>query len=174
MRVALIAAVADNGVIGRAGDLPWRLPADLRHFRRLTMGHHLIVGRKTWQSIGAPLAGRIMLVVTRSRQLEPAGARSCASLDEALAAAEAAGEDEAFVAGGAEIYRLALPHADRLYLTRVHARPAGDVRFPAFDATAWRRIETRGRAADERNEHRLSFEIWDRRQRNAGVATALG
>jgi dihydrofolate reductase len=162
MRIALIAAIADNGVIGHAGDLPWRLPADLRRFRKLTMGHHLIVGRRTWQSIGKPLAGRRILVLTRSDELTPPGAQPCASLDRALATAAATDDDEPFVAGGAAVYRLALPLADRLYLTRVHARPAGDVRFPPFDATRWRLVASRERPADERNRHRLTFETYDR------------
>ena len=162
MRVSLIAAVADNGVIGRGGDLPWRLPADLRQFRRLTMGHHLIVGRRTWQSIGKPLKGRRMLVLTRSETLDPPGAEPCASLEDALARAEAAGDDEAFVAGGAEIYRLALPRADRLYLTRVHAQPEGDVHLPPWDAERWRLVDRRDREPDPRNPHRLTFETYDR------------
>ena len=162
MRVAVIAAVADNRIIGRMGDMPWRLPADLRHFKRLTMGHHLIVGRKTWQSIGRPLEGREILVLSRSPTVEPPGARVVASLDEALAAAEAAGDDEAFVAGGSQIYELALPRADRLYLTRVHARPAGDVRFPPVDYDRWRLVERWDREPDARNAHRLTFEIYDR------------
>lgn len=162
MRVSLIAAVADNGVIGRGGDLPWRLPADLSHFRRLTMGHHLIVGRRTWQSIGKPLEGRRILVLTRAETVEPAGAQRCATLDEALARAKAAGDDEAFVAGGAEIYELALPRADRLYLTRVHARPAGEVYFPPLDTDGWRLVERWDREPDPRNLHRLTFETYDR------------
>ena len=162
MRVALIVAVADNGVIGRAGDLPWRLPADLKRFRRLTMGHHLIIGRKTWQSIGKPLAGRRILVLTRAAAVEPAGADPCPSLAEALARAAAAGDDEPFVAGGAEVYRLALPLADRLYLTRVHASPEGDVRLPPFDTEHWQLVERRERPPDERHAHRLTFETYDR------------
>ena len=162
MRIALIAAVADNGVIGRKGGMPWHLPADLRQFRRLTMGHHLIIGRRTWQSIGKPLKGRTILVLSRRETLEPPGAEPCPSLDTALATAEAAGDEEAFVAGGAEIYRLALPRADRLYLTRVHARPAGDVHFPTFDADRWQLIESWSRQPDERNLHQLSFETYDR------------
>ncbi len=162
MRVALIAAIADNGVIGRQGDMPWRLPADLKHFRRLTMDHHLIVGRKTWQSIGKPLAGRRILVVTRSGKLDRPGAEPCPSLDEALSRAAAAGDDEPFIAGGAQLYAVALPIADRLYLTRVHANPAGDVHFPPFDAAVWRLVERWEREPDARNPHRLSFETYDR------------
>jgi dihydrofolate reductase len=163
MRVALIAAVADNGVIGRGGDLPWRLPADLKHFRRLTMGHHLIVGRRTWQSIGKPLTGRRILVLTRKQSTEPPGAESCATLEEALTRAAEAGDEEPFIGGGGEIYRLGLPRADRLYLTRVHFEPAGDVYFPPLDGGRWRLVERRQRQPDERNAHRLSFEIYDRR-----------
>ena len=162
MRVALIAAIADNGVIGRQGDLPWRLPADLRQFRRLTMGHHLIVGRKTWQSIGKPLEGRTILVLTRGERVEPAGAEPCPTLEEALSRAAAAGDEEPFIAGGAEVYRRGLELADRLYLTRVHALPAGDVRFPPYDTAGWRLVESWQREPDERNPHRLSFETYDR------------
>ncbi len=162
MRVALIAAIADNGVIGLDGGMPWRLPADLRHFRRLTMGHHLIVGRKTWQAIGKPLEGRSTLVLTRSETVDPPGADPCPSLEEALSRAAAAGDDEPFIAGGAEVYRLALPLADRLYITRVHAHPAGDVHFPPFDTERWQLVEVWERQPDERNLHRLGFETYDR------------
>jgi dihydrofolate reductase len=172
MRVSVIAAVADNGVIGHKGDMPWRLPADLRQFRRLTMGHHLIVGRKTWQSIGGPLRGRTILVLSRRERPAMEGATLCASLEDALALAESAADDEVFVAGGAEIYRLALPHADRLYLTRVHAHPAGDTRFPELDLDAWRLTESWQRQPDERNLHRLSFETWERKQKTDDSAIA--
>ncbi len=162
MRVALIAAVADNGIIGRQGRVPWHLPADLRNFRRLTMGHHLIVGRRTWQSIGKPLEGRRILVITRREVVDPAGAVICSSLDEALSLADAEDDDEPFVAGGAEIYRLTLERADRLYLTRVHANPAGDVYVPPFEADRWRLVERWERQSDERNPYQLSFETYDR------------
>ncbi|HMO86745.1 MAG TPA: dihydrofolate reductase, partial [Lacipirellulaceae bacterium] len=123
MIVSLIAAVADNGVIGRDGGLPWRLSADLQRFKRLTMGHPLIMGRRTWEALGRPLPGRTSIVVTRqSPYAAPqAEVQITGSLDDALAAAARApgGDQEAFVIGGAEIYALALPRADRLYLTRV-------------------------------------------------------
>ena len=157
MRVSLIVAVADNGVIGSDGDLPWRLPAELAHFKRTTMGHHVIVGRKTYESIRRPLPGRTMVVVTRTAGYDAPGWRVVGSLDAALRLAEAAGDDDAFVAGGAEIYRLALPRADRIVLTRVHAEVAGDVTFPALDAAEWNeRCEPR-READERNA--LAFTV---------------
>ncbi|HET6583876.1 MAG TPA: dihydrofolate reductase [Nannocystaceae bacterium] len=135
-RVALIAAVADNGVIGRNGGLPWRIPADLKWFRERTMGHHIVMGRNTWESIGRPLPGRTNVVVSR-RLAATSGATVVEGLAAALALATAAGDDEAFVIGGAELYRSALPTADRIYLTRVHAQVDGDTWFPALDPAAW-------------------------------------
>jgi len=134
MIVSIIAAVAANGVIGRGGDLPWRLPDDLRFFKRVTMGHHLVMGRKTWASIGRPLPGRTFVVLSRDPALAIPGVRVVHDLTDALAVARAAGESEAFVIGGAEVFERALPLADRLYLTRVHADVEGDVRSPALAA----------------------------------------
>jgi len=136
MRLSLIAAVAANGVIGRAGGLPWRIPADLRHFKAVTLGKPVIMGRKTWQSIGRPLPGRRNIVVSRDARFVAEGAEVAASLDAALAAV--ADAEEAMVIGGAAIYAEALPRADRLYLTEVHADVEGDVYFPEFDRAAWR------------------------------------
>jgi dihydrofolate reductase len=162
MELSLIAAVADNGVIGRGGDLPWRLPADLRRFKELTLGHHLLMGRRTWESIGRPLPGRTTVVLTRGGIELPEGVRAAGSLDEATAIAEAAGDGEAFVAGGAGVYREALPRASRLYLTRVLAPVEGDVRFPDWDPAGWRRIEAHEHPADEANPLPLRFEVWER------------
>jgi dihydrofolate reductase len=164
MRVSLIVAMAEGGVIGRAGVLPWHLPTDLARFKRLTMDHHLIVGRRTWESIGRALPGRRMLVVSRQAEsLElPAGVRGVTSVDEALATAAAAGDDEAFVAGGARIYREALPHADRLYVTWVRAEVTGDTFFPAVDPADWHEVAREEVAADGRNPHPTSFAIYDR------------
>jgi dihydrofolate reductase len=163
MRVSLIVAAAENGVIGRSGGLPWRLSADLAAFKRRTMGHHLLVGRRTWESIARPLPGRHMLVVSRRAGLPlPEGVRRVASPDEGLEVAAAAGEDELFVAGGGELYRQLLPRAERVYLTRVLARVEGDVRFPALDA-GWERTASEEHPADERNAHPFRFETWERR-----------
>ena len=163
MRVAIIAAVADNGVIGRAGGLPWRLPADLRRFKALTLGHHLLMGRRTFESdVGGPLPGRTIVVISRGRPELPAGIRQADSLDAALEIAREAGDPQPMVAGGAEIYRLALPRADRLYLTRVHARPEGDTVFPPFDETAWREVEREERPADAENPYPQTFLVYDR------------
>ncbi len=139
MLVSIIAAVADNGVIGRGGSLALRIPADLARLKRLTMGHHLVMGRRTWESIGRPLPGRTTIVLSRDQRYAAAGARVRTSLAEALAQARNAGDSEAFVMGGGEIYRLALPLADRLYLTRIHASPPGDTTFPPIGGE-WREV----------------------------------
>ena len=157
MKVSLIAAVARNGVIGREGGLPWHLPADLARFKALTMGHHLLVGRRTWESIGRPLPGRRMVVVSRGRPELPEGVAVARSLDEALALAVAAGEDEAFVGGGAALFAEALPRADRLYLTRVLADVPGDVLLPEIDETRWREVAREHHPADARHEHAFVF-----------------
>ena len=135
-RVALIVAVAENGVIGRGGALPWRLPSDLRRFRRLTLGKPMIMGRKTYQSIGRPLDGRESIVLSGRRERYPAGVHVAASIKEALALAAqlagARGVEEVAVIGGAEVFAAALPFAERIYLTLVHAKPAGDRRLSPF------------------------------------------
>jgi dihydrofolate reductase len=160
MRYSIIAAVADNGVIGRDGGLPWRLPADLRHFKRLTLGHHLIIGRRTWDELGAPLPGRIMVVISRRSDLVLKNAVVAPSFEKALAVARS--DDEPFVGGGAEIYRQAIPGATTMYLTRVHAAVDGDTVFPEVDWTAWRLAESEQHAADERHVHAMTFERWVR------------
>ena len=137
MIVSLIVAMARNRVIGRDGDLPWRLPDDMRFFKATTLGHHVIMGRKTWRSLERPLPKRVNMVV--SNQLDPAtqGARVFPTLDGALDAAERAGEMEAFVIGGAQLYQAALPLAHRLYLTQVEAEVDGDILFPKIDWAQW-------------------------------------
>jgi len=136
--VTIVAAVARNGVIGVDGGLPWRLPDDLRRFKALTLGHVLVMGRKTYESIGHPLPGRATVVVTRSGQWEPGSAevRVAAGVPEAIAVA-AAIDDEVFVVGGAQVYAAALPLTDRLELTLVDAEPEGDTAFPDVDWEDW-------------------------------------
>lgn len=162
MRLSLIVAVSDNQVIGRGGGLPWQLPADLQRFRRLTMGHHVLVGRRTWESIGRPLPGRSMVVISSGRQALPRGVVLAPNLDEAIACARKSEDDEAFVAGGAAIYALALPAADRLYLTRVHAEIDGDVHWPAADLAGWREIDREEGRVDGRNALPHTFLVYDR------------
>ena len=136
--LAVIAAVAANGTIGAGGALPWRLPDDLRHFRALTTGHAVVMGRRTWQSLGRPLPGRQNLVVSRDRSFDAPGAEVAQGLDEALSLVRL--PLPVFCIGGAELYALALPRADVLYLTEIGRDFAGDVRFPAFDRAQWREV----------------------------------
>ena len=133
--ISLVVAVAENGVIGDRGRLPWHIPADLRHFRHLTMGKPVVMGRRTFESIGRPLPGRRNIVITRQPDWHHAGVLVAHSFDEALRRAGAA--PEVMVIGGAQVYAEALPWAQRIHLTRVHARPAGDTRFPEIDANQW-------------------------------------
>jgi len=163
MIVSLIVAVSDNGVIGRAGGLPWRLPADLSRFKRLTMGHHMVMGRRTWESIGCrPLPGRPTIVVTRNGSYSADHARVAHTLGDALALA--AGDDEVFIAGGEEIYRMALLLADRIHLTRIHAEVEGDTRFPDFEESEWSVVFEEHHEADERNPHPYSFLVYERKR----------
>ncbi|MCX7170427.1 MAG: dihydrofolate reductase [Proteobacteria bacterium] len=127
----------ENRVIGNGNALPWRLPEDLKRFKALTHGHPVIMGRKTWESLGRPLPGRTNIVISRRADLHAPGATPVGSLEAALAAAAATGTDEAFIIGGAEIYGQALPLADRLQLTEIDRDYAGDVFFPKFDRAAW-------------------------------------
>ncbi len=164
MTVSLIVAVSSNGVIGREGGLPWHLPADLRHFKRTTMGHHLIIGRRTWEEVGKPLPGRTMVVVSRRRHFAPEGARVVGSVEEALEVASA--DDEPFIGGGAQIYRIALGRdlVDRICLTRVHAKVEGDTFFPAFDLDEWTLVSEEHHEADDRNAYPYSFLVYERKR----------
>lgn len=169
MRISIIAAVATNGVIGRGGKLPWRLSADLRRFKKLTMGHTIIMGRRTWESIGSALPGRRTVVVTRQADyhIDAESVQIASSLDEALRVAEAAGDDEAFIVGGAELYREALPRADRMYFTEVAAEVEGDTYFPlnfdTLDWDEWEHLETEAHGADEKNDYAFVFVTLERR-----------
>ena len=173
-RLSIIVATTKNGVIGRGGKLPWRLSADLKRFKALTMGHHLIMGRKTFESIGRQLPGRTTIVMTRQPAGELAthasmtGVLAAASLDEALF--QAAGDDELFVVGGAEIYALALPRADRLYVTWVDAGVEGDTFYPEIEWSTWRLVSEETHPADARNEHPTRFAVYDRIQPASGAA----
>ena len=141
MKITLLAAMAENRVIGLGGALPWKLPEDLRRFKRRTDGHVIIMGRRTYESLNGPLPNRRTIVITHRRDYEAPGAALAHSLDEALDTARAWNEQEVFILGGAEIYSLALPLADRLELTVVHAEIEGDSFFPEFDMAAWVQIE---------------------------------
>jgi dihydrofolate reductase len=160
MILSCIVAVADNGVMGRGNSLPWRLSADLKRFKELTTGHTLIMGRKTFESIGRPLPNRTSIVLTRDPGYQQPGAVVVHSLEEALQRCQ--GEQEVFAIGGAAVFREALPRAQRLYLTRVHADVAGDVRFPEEGLAGWQRIAQTALPADEKNEYATTYEVYAR------------
>ena len=160
MRKSLIVAISENGVIGRDGRLPWRLRGDLRRFKQLTMGHTIVMGRKTFESIGRVLPGRTSIVVTRQPDYHPPGVIVAASLDEAQRLA--AGDVELFYVGGGEIYRQVLPQVERIYMTQVHAQVAGDTVFPELSSRQWRLIERTEHAADEKNDFPFSFLVYER------------
>ena len=164
MIVSLIVAMDRRGGIGLNNKLPWHLPADLKRFKELTMGHHLIVGRKTWQSIGRALAGRMMIVVTRDPQFEAQGITIVHSLTDALRTAENAGEGEAFIGGGAEIYRQSLDFADRIYLTLVDGEFEADTYFPKIRTDQWTEVSAEHSPGDDRNAYPCTFKILERTQ----------
>ena len=160
--VSLLVAAAENGVIGRDNGLPWRLPDDLRHFKALTLGKPVLMGRRTFEAIGRPLPGRTNLVLTRRPGWRAEGVTTVRSVAEAVAAAGAA--PELVVAGGAEIYALALPLARRIYLTRVHACVEGDAVFPTPESSQWREVQRQEHPADERHAYAMSFLTLERVQ----------
>ena len=160
MSITLIVAAAENHVIGREGGLPWHLPLDLRFFKETTMGHALIMGRRTWESFNGSLPGRRTIVLSRNDDLLLEGAEVANSLDSAL---EMAGEGDVFIAGGGEIYSMALPLADRILMTRVHAEVEGDATFPEIDADDWSMTESNRHESDDENCHACTFETWMRR-----------
>jgi dihydrofolate reductase len=165
-RIALIAALAQNGVIGRDNQLPWHLPEDLRYFKAITLGKPIIIKRRTFESIGRPLPGRANIVVTSQPGWSAEGVHTAAgpaqALQQAAQIARREGVDEVVVIGGAELYRALLGRADRLYLTRIHADVEGDACFPAFDEALWREVSRRDCAAGEGNAFAYSFVVYDR------------
>ncbi|HLE94250.1 MAG TPA: type 3 dihydrofolate reductase [Sulfuricaulis sp.] len=159
-RVSLIAAMSENRIIGINNKLPWHLPADLRHFRRLTTGHPVIMGRRNYESIGKPLPNRTNIVVTRNPDYRAAGCLVTHSLDDAM---NSAGNDsEIFIIGGAEIYRQAFDRANRIFITLIHARIEGDTYFPEFEGPPWREISRERHERDENNPYSFSFLIYER------------
>jgi len=168
MTLTIIAAMSENRVIGRGGGLPWHLPDDLKRFKRLTSGHHVIMGRRTFQALDRPLPNRVNIVITRRPDFAPDGALIARDLDEALRLA--APDPDPFILGGGEIYALALPRADRLELTIVHAEIEGDTFFPEFDERDWTLLHDERHEADARHAHAYSFRTYERR---TSRATAL-
>lgn len=163
--ISMIAAIDRNGVIGVDNKLPWSMPADLKFFRDKTRGHHVIMGRKTYESMGRPLPDRPNVVITRQKGYKLEGARVVHSLDEALAIARAASEVETFIIGGADIFEIGLPLADRIYLTEIDFEVSrGDAYFPKLDHRDWQVVEERVREPDEKNKHRCTFLTYARRR----------
>jgi dihydrofolate reductase len=162
--ISLIVAMDEQRGIGNAGTLPWRLSSDLKRFRELTMGHHIIVGRKTFESIGKPLPGRQMIVVTRNEAYRPAGCLVAHSVEDAIQSARERGETEAFICGGAAIYAGALADSDRLYLTLVQAVVDADVFFPEIDQDSWIEKESENHDADERNQYPFTFKLLEKKR----------
>jgi len=160
-RISIIAAVARNRAIGRRNRMPWRLPEDLKRFRRLTLGHAVVMGRRTFDSIGKPLPGRDNIVVTRSREWSHPGCRAADSIEAALASAQTS--QEVFVIGGAEIYLLALPRAVRLYLTEIEREFDGDAFFPDFDHSRWREVSREPRVLDGPEGFAYHFVVYEPR-----------
>lgn len=165
-KIAFVIAVAENGVIGRGGALPWHVPSDLKTFRRVTLGKPVIMGRKTFASIGKPLPGRDNIVVTRDATFSAAGVERAGSIGEAIAIARqratARGVDEIMIIGGAEIFAATLALADRIYFTRIHARPDGDTIFPEPDPGVWREVSRTELARDPRDDAAATLHILER------------
>ncbi len=164
--VVLIAAVAENGVIGVRGGMPWRLSTDMKRFRRLTMGKPVVMGRKTYETIGKPLDGRANFVVTRQARFAPPGVvvvpTVAAALLAAAESARATGAGEIAVIGGGEVYAAALPFADRLHITHVEASPEGDTRFPAIDPAVWRATRSEREPVGEKDSAATIFVTYER------------
>ncbi|MBR4851745.1 MAG: dihydrofolate reductase [Tidjanibacter sp.] len=159
-KVSLIVAVAKNGVIGTGGTMPWHITEDFAHFKAVTLGHSVVMGRKTYESIGRPLPRRRNIVITRNAELSIEGCEMATSLEAALAMCE--GEEEVFVIGGGEIYRQAMPLADKLYITHVGIEVEGDTCFPDIDPTVWREVCREDFERGKDFEHPFSFVDYER------------
>lgn len=163
MIISLLVAMDEKGGIGQDNRLPWHLSADLKRFKALTMGHHLIMGRKTYDSIGRLLPGRVMVIITRNPEYRIEGCLIAHSLEEALRIVDQAGESEAFIIGGGQIFAQALPLADRIYLTRVHTVSQADVFFPPFDPQEWSIQTISEIPADDKNQFSSTYMILSKR-----------
>lgn len=164
MKESIVAAVSENNVIGKEGKIPWHLPEDLKRFKQITDGHCVIMGRKTFESIGKPLRNRTNIVVTSSKEYGAKGVVVADSLEKAFKTAEQLGEEEVMIAGGERIYEEALPGANRIYLTRVHERIDGDRVFPQLNMAQWKVVEREYHEKDENNPLSFSFLVLERKE----------
>jgi dihydrofolate reductase len=162
MNISLVVAAADNNIIGKDNKLLWHLPNDLKFFKNVTWGMPVIMGRKTFEALGKPLAGRKNIVITRQKGWKAEGAVVVSSLDDALFLVKEMDVKEPMVIGGGEIYRLAFEKARRIYITRVEATPEGDTSFPAIDPAKWKLVSQKNHEADEKHAYNYSFQVWDR------------
>lgn len=161
MIISLISAISENGVIGKDNDLPWHLPADLQHFKKKTTGHTIIMGRKTFESVGKPLPNRVNIVISRQPDYLAKGCIMASSLEKAIDMTPD-NKDEVFICGGAAVYKHGLQLADRLYITRVHQNVEGDTFFPELDLAKWKETEREYHEPDEKNHSAYSFITYDR------------
>ena len=164
MKISIILAMDEKRGIGYNNTLPWHLPADLRHFKKTTKGHHIIMGRKTFHSIGKPLAGRKNIVLTRNPHLKIDGCIVSHSIDQALEIARSNGEEEVFIIGGGGIYNQSIQYADRIYLTLVHTTSESNIHFPKIDESAWQIIHSQYYPADEENKYPMTFKLLHRKK----------
>lgn len=164
MTISIIVAISDNNAIGKNETIPWHLPNDLKYFKQTTMGSHIIMGRKTYDSIGKPLPGRTNVVVTTQRNLKIEGCEVVNSLDAALAISRLANQQEVFIIGGASIYKIMLPDAERLYITEVHTNiEAADTFFPEYDKNMWIEAESKPYLPDEKHAYAYTIKMYERR-----------
>lgn len=167
MKISLIAALSENRVIGRNNDLPWRLPDDMKYFMETTSGHHVIMGRKNYDSLPEkfkPLPSRVNIVVTRQKGFRAFGCQIVHSIEQGLEIGRAAKETELFVIGGAEIYKASLPIADRLYLTEIKATIEGDTYFPEINPSEWTEVSRKRHDVDQKHKHAFDFVVYDRKE----------
>lgn len=162
MILSIIVAADENNVIGKDNQLIWHLPADLKHFKNLTTGHHCIMGRKTFESIGRPLPNRTFIIITRNKEYKAEGCIIVNSLQEATQAVT--NDNETFIIGGAEIYRQALQHVDKIYLTRIHDEFEGDTHFPELSENEWELSESKHMEPDGKNKYACSFQVYLRKK----------
>lgn len=173
MIISLLVAVSENNVIGKGNKLPWHLPADLKYFKNTTWALPIVMGRKTFESIGKPLAGRTNIVLTRNKNWKTTGAETVQNLEQAVKIAVNCDVKEIFVIGGAEIFNTSLPLAQKLYLTRIHHSFEGDVFFPEVDQADWHLISNRDCEPDQKNPYAYSFQLWERQQKDSMKGRSL-
>lgn len=163
MNISQIVAVSLNNAIGKENDLPWHMPTDMAYFKNKTWGHHIVTGRRNYEVEGKALPGRVNILLTRNPEYRISDGIVVHQLDKAIEIAQKAGEDELFIVGGAEIYKLAMPVTDRIYLTRIHAHVDGDTFYPELDMNTWEAVAIDRRKADETNPYDFDFIVYERK-----------